>query len=134
LVAGAIPERSFIGGMRLPWSVSGRNWFGGYNATWPLVRLSLFSDGLRLRGTRFAVVTSLIPVWEARYDELSEVSAVERIPFITTGVRLRSKDDPNDWVVFWALLTRAKVLQALAGHGVTVTTKPVRLRPFRPGR
>ncbi|HUC15622.1 MAG TPA: hypothetical protein VMS00_14325 [Acidimicrobiales bacterium] len=116
--------------MRAPWP--GFNIFGGWNATIPFARLSFFSEGLRLGSSiRFLPFRALMPVWEARYDELTEVSAIGPIPLMNWGVRFRVASD--EWIVFWTL-RRSKVLQEVAARGVTVNTKPVRFRYFHPGR
>jgi hypothetical protein len=63
------PESSCRGGMRLAW----------FNATWPLVRLVLMRNGIRLEPSiRF--LRWMVPVWEVRYDELLEAQAVGNIP------------------------------------------------------
>ncbi|MHB8246405.1 MAG: hypothetical protein ACYDGN_13855 [Acidimicrobiales bacterium] len=59
---GAPAERSFPGGMRL----------GNFNATWRLVRLNLFADGLRL-GPSASFLEGVVPVWEVCYTKLVEV-------------------------------------------------------------
>ncbi len=70
--AGEVPQRTFIGGMRVP--LWGFALFGGWNVTYPLVKLTLFAEGLLLEPTwRFRPFRLLVPVWEARYEELSEL-------------------------------------------------------------
>ncbi len=133
LGVGVAPERTFIGGVRAP--LWGFNLVGGWNATVPFARLSLFAEGLRLGSSLpFLPLKFLVPVptWEARYEELSEVSAVGNISGFTTGVRFRATR-ASEWIVFWTL-DRPNVLQALAARGVAVTTTPVRFRYFDPGR
>ncbi len=122
------PERSFLGGIRLGRALGGR----GYNATWPLVRLSLFPEGLRMESSR-RFLAPIVPVWEVRFDEISEVSAVGKIPLFSTGVRLRTKSGAGDWAVFWTV-HRPRVLQALADRGLEVERRPVRFHYLNPGR
>lgn len=124
------PQRTFIGGMRV--SAPGFNLFGGWNVTYPLVRLSLFTQGLRLASTLPFPFAVLVPTWEARYDELSEISAVGNIGGFTTGVRFRA-GHPGKWVIFWTI-NRPQVLDALIGLGLAVNVQPVRFRNLRPGR
>ena len=128
--AGEGITRTFIGGMRVPAPVF--NLFGGWNVTYPLVRLRLFSHGLRLESTLPFPFAALVPTWEARYDELSEVSAIGSISAVTTGVRLRA-ESPHKWIIFWTV-NRPQVLDALIGVGLAVNLQPVRFRYFRPGR
>ena len=115
LEADADHGSSFIGGMRLAW----------FNATWPLVRLGLRRNGIRLEpSTRF--LRWIVPVWEVRYDELLEVQAVGNIPLFTVGIRLRAT---SGWVVFWAMNAKVRegVLRRIAEQGVPVGVAP---KPF----
>jgi hypothetical protein len=77
----------------------------------------------------------LVPVWEAQYEELSEVSAIGRIEGVTSGVRFRA-GGPKEWIVFWALSGSAvsALLMELAARGVSANTSPARFRYFQPGR
>jgi hypothetical protein len=77
----------------------------------------------------------LVPVWEAQYEELSEVSAIGRIEGVTSGVRFRA-GGPKKWIVFWALSGSAvsALLMELAARGVSANTSPARFRYFQPGR
>ena len=105
-------EREFVGGVRR----------GSWNATWPLARLFLFSKGFRIEAS-FRVLP--VPTWEARYDELTAVQAVGKIPLFSTGVCFRA-GDAKDWIVFWTM-ERPTVMEAFASRGVVVSTKPTRL-------
>jgi hypothetical protein len=71
-------------------------------------------------------------VWEARYEELSEVSAIGKISGVTSGVRCRTSN-PKEWIVFWTM-NRPEVLMELAARGLTVNTTLVPLSYRRPGR
>ena len=109
------PESSCRGGMRLAW----------FNATWPLVRLVLMRNGIRLEPSiRF--LRWMVPVWEVRYDELLEAQAVGNIPLFTIGIRLRAT---GGWVVFWAMTAQVRdgLLRRIADQGVQVGVAP---KPF----
>gem|GEM_PF-2988106 len=102
-----------------------------FNATWPLVALEVHSAGVRLVPTIGLIPRP--PTWEARYDELSEVRAVGKLPIVTTGVRLRVGDGEDEWVVFWHF-RRRKPMQALENRGIRVRWDADRLNYFNPGR
>lgn len=105
--------------------------FCSLSATWPLVRLSLLAEGIRLESSvRF--LRFVVPIWEARYDELAEVQAVGRIPLFTTGIRFRT-ETADEWIVYWTP-ERSTVMRALAAHGVKINTDPVRLHFLNPGK
>lgn len=127
LTTGLNPEgkatRSFIGGMCLG------GVFRGTNATWPLARLDLFSNGFRIRPSTW-LLRPLLPVWEARFDELSGIELVEG--FAGQGLRFRIREDSN-WVVFWSL-SPAKVVAALSEQGVLVDPDVKRFTFFRTNR
>src|ERR1700686_1798696 len=108
-------SRTFIGGMRLAL----------WNATWPLVRLSLFAHGVRLEASVW-ILKVLVPTWEATYEDIVEVQAMGRISLVTTGIRFRTRST-NEWVIFWTL-RRPEVLQAIAEKGLVVNADPVRFR------
>ena len=112
-------DGSFFGGMRR----------GGYNATIPLVRLKLFPEGLRLESSS-RLLRKLVPVWEAKYREITEAKAVGNTPLFSTGVRLKV-GALDEWVIFWTV-RREGVMAAIAEHGVTVDTRPSRFNFFRP--
>jgi hypothetical protein len=126
---GSTVDASFVGGMRMG-GPSG-TWRFGLNVTWPLVRLSLFPSGLRMEASN-RVHSGGIPVWEARYDELSEIQAVGRIPLFSTGIRFRIAAT-NEWVIFWSP-DRPAVLQAIGAHGLVANHRPIRFRNLDPGR
>jgi hypothetical protein len=121
LVEGSGSSRSFVGGMRLML----------FNATWPLVRLKLLEEGLRLESS-IRVLRWLVPVWEIRFDDVSEVQAVGRIPLFTTGIRIRARST-NECIIFWSV-NRASVLDALSAIGLPVNSRPIRIRYWNPGR
>lgn len=103
----------------------------GYNATWPLVRLSLLTDGLRLAPSR-PVLRTFVPVWEAFYGEIGEVQAVGRIPWFTTGIRIRTTSSA-EWVVYWTR-KRKKVLGAMVAQGLQANCDPLRFHFINPNK
>lgn len=113
-------EPSFLGGIRL----------GGYNATIPLVRMSLLPAELRLQPS-IRALRSLVPVWEIRYDDVGEAQAVGKIPILSAGIRLRSRSS-SEWIVFWTGRRRTAVLKALIDKGVSVSATPVRFHFLHP--
>jgi hypothetical protein len=122
LEAAGAAGGSFVGGMR--YGVTG---IAGWS--WPLVRLQLLGDVLRL-GHSAKLLRFLVPSWEARYQELEVAEAIGSSP-LTTGVRLRTTD--GDWVVFWTF-HRDQVLRAIQQRGVIVDATPSRFRFFAPWR
>jgi hypothetical protein len=112
---------SFIGGIR----TQPRLTPAGFNATVPMVRLSLFSNGLRV-GPSTPLLSLSVPTWEARFDELDVIQAVGRVQGLTTGVLFR-KSQSHEWVIFWTT-NREKVFTTLEQMGITVSREPVRLR------
>jgi hypothetical protein len=118
---GQVPKLSYRGGMR----------YGGFNATWPFARLDLFSSGLRLR-SNIKHFQRLIPIWEARFEELKEVQAIGRTKYLSTGVRFRTKQQ-GEWIVFWTF-RRIRGLEGLEERDVSVSADPVRLHFWNAGR
>lgn len=124
-----VPERSFTGGMRY-------GNFGVANWTYPLVRLDMYESGLELRAT-YRFLSWLVPVWRARYDEISAVGWLERptpdssaaLGLVKTGVLFTPVD--GNWVIFWCH-QRNQVLDALARHGLRIDTARKRLTIFGP--
>lgn len=112
---------SFVGGMR----TQPRLGPAGFNATVPLVRLSLFSNGLRV-GPSSSLLSMSVPTWEARFEELDVIQAVGRVKGLTTGILFR-KSKSHEWVIFWTT-NREMVFTTLDHMGVTVSREPVRLR------
>jgi hypothetical protein len=123
---GSGPDVSFVGGIRVGSARVTLPFFLGWNASFPFVRLSLFSDGLRLERSHRSL-RYLIPTWEVRYDDLIEVQAVGRL-----GIRFRTRST-NEWAIFWAK-DRSAVMRAVAEHGVVVNTEAVRFHYLNPGR
>ncbi len=120
-LGGQVSDFSYLGGMR----------HGGFNASWPLVRLDLFPTGRRmLSSTR--LLRGLVPQWEARFDELREVQAVGKIKWLSTGIRFRT-ERVDDWIVFWTI-HRPRVLASIENFGVTVNPDPKRVYFFNAGR
>ena len=112
----------FIGGVRWP----------GGNATIPLARLSLLSDGIRLE-YRFTFFNGFRPLfWEARYADLANVQSVGNVPLLNTGIRFRDRST-GDWVIFWTN-HRAQVLQTLREKGIAVDAETARFHFFHPDR
>ena len=114
------PLASYVGGLRGP----------VVNASWPLVRLNLFPNGLRLQPNN-RMSKSVVPIWEALFDELTEVQAVGRIKWLSTGIRFRAGSQ-GEWVVFWAH-DRPQVLASVQERGVGVNPVPVPFRYLSPG-
>jgi len=121
LPAGSHAEQRYVGGMWLP----------VFHATMPLVVLELHERGVRLVGRR-RVLRAMFPIWEARYEELSEVRAIGKFPLLATGVRFRVAEGENGWSIFW-YLRRRRVLQALEERGLCVRADPLRLNVLNPG-
>lgn len=99
--------QTYIGGLR---------WIGG-NATWPLVRLQLESDGLRVNPS-LSPLRTLVPAW---YFPWSDVIRAERVRGTfpgSPGVRFYIRDRKHPFT-FWCRKPKP-VLDALAGRGVSV--------------
>lgn len=124
------PSLSFIGGMRLPCRIFGFNMPVGYNVTWPLARLDLLEDGVRIYSNVGRPLSIIVPTWEAGYSELTEVSAVG-IGRFASGVRFRTATD-GSWIIFWSL-QREQLLEALRPIGLPLITQPQPFDHFRPG-
>jgi hypothetical protein len=101
---------SFVGGMT-------SSTFDGGPGT---IKLEFFDWGIRLRGAGnlrgFGMLRLLVPVWDARYEELTEARAV--IAPTNQGVRLRAAGSAGP-MTFW---TRrgSEVLDRLHEHAVSV--------------
>lgn len=127
-----VPLCTFRGGMR--YGATGiANW------THPLVTLVVYPSGVELRSTsRWLQV--LVPVWRARYEELSVVQSVgradpdgthsARAPVQARGIRFVVKD--GTYVIFWCY-GRDEVLAALDVQRVNVDIVPKPFQFFRPG-
>jgi hypothetical protein len=123
-------DASFVGGMRY-------GYIGGVNWTYPMVTLDIYESGLELRST-FSVLRFLVPVWRARYDEISTVhwlgsptpdsSAVIGLT-IVRGVRLATTD--GNYVIFWCH-QRNQVLDALTRHGLKIEAERKRFSFLNP--
>jgi hypothetical protein len=112
---------SFIGGMRTQPRIAP----GGFNATVPLVRLSLFPNGLRL-GPSSSLLSMNVPTWEARFDELDVIQAIGRVQGFTTGILFR-KSQSHDWIIFWTF-NRDRVFATFEQMGISVSRDPIRIR------
>jgi hypothetical protein len=124
---GKEPLQTFIGGMRVP--LWGRNVLGGWNVTFPFVRLTLFSEGLRVSAS-VPFLSPLVPKWEARYEELVEIAAVGKIDGFTSGILFRT-EERGGWILFWAS-QRDVILRLLSSYGLVVESTPRPLNYFRP--
>lgn len=114
-----VPLRTFVGGRRT----------GLLNATWPLVRLELFSDRIRMVAN-YRLLRAAVPKWEASFDEITEVRAIGKIGLLNTGIRFRTKHS-TDFAVFWTV-HRPFVLDALEAVGLSVNREPARFHPLNP--
>jgi len=123
LESGGGPRRSFIGGM---------NW-GGFinywNITTPFARLEIFSNGIRV-GPSFRMFRPMLPLWEARFDELQSVVLLQAI--FGQGVRFRTNDD-DKWIIFWYQSPQT-ILEVLRELGVPTNPDPQRYRFLRTNR
>lgn len=111
---------SFIGGMRL----------GSFNASIPLVRLELFQNGFRLSSS-VKILRGLIPTWEARFDELSQVQAIGKIPLWNQGIRF-SIHNAHARPIFWST-HRESIMAEFAKAGVAIRVTPIRMKFLNPG-
>jgi hypothetical protein len=112
---------SFVGGMRTQPRIGPT----GFNATVPMARLSVFSNGVRV-GPSSSLLSISVPTWEARFDELDVIQAIGRLQGLTTGILFR-KSKSHEWVIFWTL-HRDAVFTTFEQMGITVSREPVRLR------
>jgi hypothetical protein len=111
---------SFVGGMRMQPRVGPT----GFNATVPMVRLSLFANGVRV-GPSSSLLSMSVPTWEARFDELDVIQAIGRLTGLTTGIVFR-KSQSHEWVIFWTT-NRDQVFTTFEQMGLAVSREPVRL-------
>jgi hypothetical protein len=111
-VAGRPAERDFAGGL----------WSGAGSAIWPLARLELLDWGIRVRGG-VRGLRWLVPVWQARYEELTGAQLVWA-PLASRGVFLESSAAGS--IIFW---TRrgSSILDHLQIHGVPADRSVARL-------
>lgn len=101
----SVPKKVWRGGV----------WIGTLAATWPLAKLSLSEDEIRIDVAFFGCY---------RYprETIVSVERYGRIPFIANGIRIRHRI-PNyeQKVVFWCVfLWPEKLLQAIAELGYPV--------------
>jgi hypothetical protein len=111
--------QSFVGGQRT----------GLWNATWPLVRMDLYRDRVRLRPSA-RILRILVPPWEAAFEDITEVRAIGNIDFFTTGIRFKTSR-PAGTAVFWTF-HRLEVLDALEAAGLAVNRVPARFHYLNP--
>ena len=106
---------AFRGGMWRP---------GKFNAGPGTMRLEFFDWGIRLGGGGAAnwaglgLATFLTPVWEARYEELTEARLVTAPTH--QGIRLRAGDGEGEGEVFFWTRGGSEVLDRLEEHVVPV--------------
>lgn len=128
----AAPLHTFRGGVR-----SGRTGIG--NIGYPFVTLAIYRSGIELRST-YSWLRALVPLWRARYEDLSVVESVGRpdrdgsesakAPIQARGVRFVAVD--GTYILFWCL-QRDAVLATLAAQPVKVDLQPRRFRWLSPG-
>jgi hypothetical protein len=102
---------------------------GVFNATIPLVRLELFQNGFRLSST-LKFLCRVIPTWEARFDELSQVQAIGRVPIWNEGIRFGVHNE-RDRPIFWST-RRESILADFVKAGVSVNAMPIRMNFLNP--
>lgn len=122
-LGGAAPVRTWTGGMK--WGRSGTS-----NCSWPLATLKLFSTGVEL-GPSVRALLPLVPVWRARFAELSVIEVIEtRFPR-SQGVRFTPTSGSS--ISFGAQrLPLDEVLLALERFGLPVDRTPQRVRLIGP--
>jgi hypothetical protein len=114
-------QLSFHGGYRMGRPRGGYDYVAantGRQAT-----LTLFPKGLRINASDMNPSKTSVPTWEARYDELMDVSAVGFFP--RAGVRFYADTTIFGLIVFYTL-SRQGVLEALSMRGVAVNFTPIR--------
>ena len=75
------PLAEFYGGVRYGGVLRGRY----VNPVFQLVKLRIFASGLRISG-RFRRMSLLVPLWEARFEELGEIwESSWAIKFVASG-------------------------------------------------
>jgi len=110
------PFHSFVGALR----------YGGTGlgaATWPLAKLDLFANGLRI-GPSTHWLGFVLSKWEARFEELTEVQAVGRSR-LASYIRFRVG---RYEVALFGSFNRPEVLRCLEELGLSVGLDP---EPFR---
>jgi len=93
--------------------IGGGTWFTMWwpiSATWPLVRLDLFSWGVRI-GPNLPAVAWLLPTTNLRWSEILVVRRTR------ATLRFTSKVAPNHWVSFGPKVDQ-RLVEALKQHGV----------------
>src|SRR5690348_16199982 len=105
-VANAAPKKTFRVGLR---SRTG-------SVSTPIGRLEFFNWGIRM-GAGGRLTQRLIPIWEARYDELAMAQRVSA-PIANHGVRFSTPDHAEP-IVFWSS-RYSEILDHLDTHGVPV--------------
>jgi hypothetical protein len=101
------PTESYLGGLR---------WIGG-NATWPLVRLQLESEGMRIIPS-FGLLGAVLPQWHFPWSDVIRAERVQGVLFASSGVRFYIRDRQYPFT-FW-YTKPARVLDALARRGIPV--------------
>jgi hypothetical protein len=116
------PTLYFTGGMRSPW----------FTASWPLARLSVFPWGVHMDGSASWLRTAL-PVWEARFDELTKIEPGRGRLGSYVAVRFKTRS-AADWAIFWAPRNAGRVLDEIERLGVTVSRDVVTIYMTDGGR
>lgn len=96
------PSERFVGALRTV----------VYHAAWGLAALSIYPSGVRIAGN-FRPINLLVPVWEAGFDEIQDVSVDGN------GIRLTPQPHPSQWIIFQSS-RRDEILASLAAHGLTI--------------
>jgi hypothetical protein len=118
---GTGPQLSFYGSFRMGRPRGGYEYLGGHSGSG--VDLTLFPKGLRISASKVVPLKYQFPTWEARYDELIDVSAVGFFP--RCGVRFYA-DHTNFGLIIFYTIRPSGVLEALAIRGIRVNVKPIR--------
>ena len=121
LGGGTIAEQVFFGHYRLGRPRGGYEHLTGTRGKW--ARLTLFPEGFRIEAGPLTFKAA-VPTWEARYEELKDVSAVGTFPF-RPGARFYVGPASHDLIIFYTF-GRKRLLRMVAVDGVTVNFAPVR--------
>jgi hypothetical protein len=110
-------ERTFTGGYRRGW----------YNATWPLVKLTVGPEGIRLRPSH----RLLLPLGVRRLDfswaEIDRVEPVEGALPLSCGIQF---GNPGKRLIWWCLSADARttILAAVSEFAPGSIVEPEKLR------
>ena len=115
-IAVAGPTATYHGGMRL----------GLASWTYPLVRLTLYHEGLEV-GPAAPFLKILVPFWRALYEEIETVTVLTRGRF--GGVRFTTRNGAS---VIFGCFKLQPLIQNLQELTVAVDPVPKRFRSFNP--